>query len=156
MTEQCRAVMSECDFPEAAARTLERVLCQHSPAQVLALVWSKDPEGRREVDWFLPFFDRGYVKRVVFLDPEPDFSEAFWLAYECASGALELMSTFDLAHVQAMSSDLPRMRRAIDQSKVRKAAYVRKVWEGLAPTRQVEYTKVELKIGNGGVRTKDI
>jgi len=157
MTEQCRAVMEECDFRPEEATLMERILCRHSPVQVMALVWGKDPSGERPLEWFLPFFERGYVKRVVRLDPEPDFGSAFMEAYGLAASSFPAMSTFDLAHVQVMSSDLGRMRRAVQQSKVRKAPYVRKVWEGLEPTRIVERTVVEFDIGNSGsVKTRSL
>jgi hypothetical protein len=150
MTEQCRSVMAECDFPPEEWRRVERWLCRHSPAQVLALVWGKDPDGRHLAEWFDPFFDHSYVRRVVTLDPEPDFSDAFWEALEEASGMFDMLSTFDLAHVQVMSADVPRMRRAFAQAKVKKVPYVRKVWEGMAPTRAVERTRVDFEVGNSG------
>lgn len=157
MTEQCRAVMAECDFPPNEARRVERWLCRHSPAQVLALVWGKDPEGKQLAEWFDPFFECSYVKRVVTLDPEPDFSEEFWAAYDEACSLFDMLSTFDMAHVQAMSRDVPRMRRAVAQAKVKRPAYVRKVWEGMEPTRVVERTPVEFEVGNsGGVKTRSV
>lgn len=156
MTEQCRSVMEECDFPPSEWRRVERWLCRHSPAQVMALVWGKDPEGRRSPDWFEPFFERNYVRRVVTLDPEPDFTDAFWEALEEASSLFPMMSTFDLAHVQVMSADVPRMRRAAAQSKVKKPAYVRKVWEGMEPTRVVERTRVDFEVTAHDVETRSL
>lgn len=155
MTEQCRAVLAECDFPDTASRTVEQLLCKHSPAQILKLVWGKDQNGEHDIDWFLPFFERGYVKRVIYMDPEPSFTDEFWLAYEQVCELFDMLSSFDMAHIQAMSSDVPRIRKAYNKSPVKKIAYVRKVWEGMSRSVTIERTPVELTIGNSGVNTRD-
>jgi len=157
MTEQCRAVLSECDFPPEAYRLMEYLLCRHSPAQIMALVWKKDPDGLHNLDWFCPFFTKGYVKRVICLEPEPDFGVEFWKAYDEAALLFPTLSTFDLAGIQIMSADIPRMRRAANQSKVKKVPYVVKVWEGMEPTRTIERTIINFDIGNsGGIKTGKI
>lgn len=156
MTEQCRSVLAECDFPVTDYKVIEQLLTKHTPTQVMKLVWSKDPDGKHNLEWFLPFF-KGYVKRVIKMDPEPDFnSDDFWSAYDLICSKVQELSSFDLAHVQVMSSDIPRIKKAIEKSKVLKAPYIRKVWEDIEPTVVIEYTKVDLDIGNSGVRIRNI
>ena len=134
MTKQCRDVLSECDFPESAARDVERYLCRATPAQVVALVWSKDPRGERAADWFAPFFDRGYVRSKVSV--QCSFDGPFWEAYDWLSQACpEDLSTFDLPAVDEMARDLPRMRRAFGQSRVKTVPYLLKVFQGMEPSR---------------------
>lgn len=156
MTEQCRAVLSECDLPESDAVAVERVLCHNTPAQVVNLVWKRDPEGVHTFEWFLPFFERGYLKRLVWLDPEPSFDAGFLEAYGLASGWADVMSSYDLPLLEEMSTDIPRMRRAMERSKVKRVSYLRKVYEGERASVAVVRTPVTLDIGNRGVRTKEI
>lgn len=150
MTKQAREVLDNCDFPESCIRELERVLCQHTPAQVISLVWSKDPEGKHDLEWFKPFFN-GYVRKVTGVTVEPD--DAFWEAY----GQFEELSTFDFPSLFEMSRDLCRLRRALGKSRIRKIPYVFKVYLGVEPTRTVRATKVDFEVGNSGlVETRTI
>lgn len=133
MTRQCREVLSQCDFPESAAHYVERYLCRATPAQVVALVWAKDPDGGRPADWFAPFFDRGYVRSKVSVSCS--FDGAFWEAYDWLSQACDGdLSTFDLPAVDEMARDLPRMRRAFGSCRVKTVPYLLKVFQGQAPS----------------------
>jgi len=133
MTRQCREVLAACDFSQDEALDIERFLTRATPAQVIALVWGKDPAGERRADWFAPFFERGYVRSKVAV--QCSFDGSFMEAYAWLSQALpEDFSTFDLPIIDEMARDLSRMRRAFGQSRVKKVPYVYKVWQGMAET----------------------
>jgi hypothetical protein len=130
VTRQCREVLEACDFPESAARDVERYLSRCTPAQVTSLVWGKDPDGRRTADWFAPFFNNGYVKSKHRI--ECSFDAEFWQAYDWLSQALpEDFSSFDLTAIDEMSNDLPRMRRAASAARVKTVPYLFKVFQGM-------------------------
>jgi hypothetical protein len=150
MTRQCREVLSACDFPESDVRELEVLLTEHSPQQITALVWHKDPKGEHGLDWFRPFF-KGYVKKVgPGLGGEPD--DGFWQAY----GALEVNSAFDLPKVYEMSREPGRLDDAMKKCRVRTPAYVYEVFRNTPARRVPERTKIDLQIGNGGTETREL
>lgn len=150
MTRQCREVLEACDFPESDVQELEVLLTSHSPKQIIALVWRKDPGGQQKFEWFRPFF-RGYLKKVgPGLGGEPDGE--FWRAY----GALDVQSAFDLPRVYEMSREPGRLDDAMHKCRVRSPAYVYEVFRNTVPRKVPERTPVDLRMGNGGTETREL
>ena len=147
----------ECDFPESEYKRMEAILLEHSPAQVIDLVWRKDPNGDHELEWFEPFF-KGYVKKVIRLQGEVQLTDQFWEAYDLASKHFDAMSTFDMPAIYAMCGDIPRMRKAIECSKVKNIRYVAKVYEDVPATgvRHSNPVGLDFEIGNSGIQTRRI
>lgn len=135
MTRQCREVLSSCDFPETAVRDVEPFLTKCTVAQIVSLVWSKDPDGKQEASWFAPFFNNGYVKAKVSISCS--FDQSFWEAYDWLSQAIpEDFSVFDLPSIDEMARDIKCMKRAVGVSKVLTVPYVFKVFQGMEPSRE--------------------
>ncbi len=160
MTYSCAAVMAACDFKPEEARELEVLLTRHSPTQLIKLFWAKDPEGKRRLEWFRPFFERNYVKETVDAGLPGSADELFWRAYEYWNIKIleEDFSTFHLAAIWTMSRDFKRMKQAFVQSRVKLPPYVLKVFEGLQGSLPApEATKVDFEVGNsGGVKVVDL
>lgn len=157
MTKQCLEVMSACDLRPEEAREVEMLLLKHTPDQVIKLLWSKDPKGEHRLEWFRPFFDRGYVKRKLFIDLAGPADEDFWEALDWASQASDGLTSYDLAAVWEMSRDPRRMRAAFGKAKVSKVAYVLQVFRGMPQSRAAGRTVVDFEIGNcGNVKTRNI
>jgi hypothetical protein len=156
MTRQCREVLSSCDFPVTAARDVEPFLARCTVAQVVSLVWGKDPEGKHEASWFAPFFINGYVRSKVSIPCS--FDQQFWEAYDWVAQAMpEDFSAFDLPSIDEMARDMKRMRRAVGASKVLTVPYVFKVFQGMEPTREAVSNSTAIggfEIGSRGAKPR--
>lgn len=149
-TDQAMEVMEKCDFSEESYRWVEKLCLEHTAKQIVQLVWSKDPGGIRDWDWFAPFFDRGYVPKINHI--EVNIGENFWEAYEIIAGFVQSFSVFDMPLIGEMSEDTSSMRVALERSKPN-VKYVYKVWQDVRPKGMIYIKPNPIKIGNSGVRT---
>lgn len=149
-TKQAMEVMEKCDLPEESYRWVEKLCLSHTPKQIIQLIWSKDPEGVHDWDWFAPFFDKGYVPRISKIEVE--IKEGFWETYEILANFVESFTVFDMPLIAEMSEDTYSVRVALEKSKPN-VKYVYKVWQSIRPKQMVFQKPESIKIGNSGVRT---
>jgi len=152
MTTQCKLVLDECDFPETDIKEIEIVLIEHSPAQIIHLVWSKDPKGIHDFEWFKPFF-KGYVKKINKRVFEPD--DAFWSAYYYLDQVVDTLSSYDMPSIYDMSREMKKLKMAVGKSRVNSVPYIYKVFKGIKLV-TVETNKIDFELINYGVKTHDI
>lgn len=124
-SKECEHVMAECDFGEHAHRWLEKVLTRHYPKQIIQLVWAKDKAGLHDWDWFVPFFDHGYVPRKRSITVE--FTEEFWEMYDLVGSFVEPYTIELFPLIEEMSGDTQRVEVAMARSKPN-LKYLYKVW----------------------------
>jgi hypothetical protein len=129
MTKQCREVLKECDFPDSAARDVEKYVTCCTSQQIINLIWRKDKEGKHSADWFAPFFNNGYVKSKINI--QCSFDEKFWEAYDWLSQALlEDFSVFDFTLIDNMARNIKKMKVAFGKSRIQNISYIYKVYCG--------------------------
>lgn len=155
MTEACLRLVSECDFKAEEVMELELLLLRHSPDQLARFFRRKDKNGEHRLEWFRPFFERGYLADNVDVRLPGPPDAAFWEAYRFwsfSSGKRpnERMTTFQLPDLWTMSRDIYRMAEAYEKSKVKSIPYVARVYESMETRKAPERTRVEFEVGNSG------
>jgi len=115
-----------CGFDESAYRLIEKVLCEHTPKQIISVVTGKDKDGKHlDFEWFIPLFvsyTPHYESGVVV-----QFSDEFWQAYDYISEFVD--DDFYISDLTLISEmdDFERMKAAIAKS-VPNIRYVYKVY----------------------------
>ncbi|MHA1225294.1 MAG: hypothetical protein ACTSR2_01390 [Candidatus Hodarchaeales archaeon] len=121
MTWQLIFVCRKLDFdPWKVYKTLEPVLCKHTPGQIISLVEYFDPKGVHDWEYFLKIINNGYLPRKVNVDVR--FDDEFWAVYEKVSLKCKPHEVSELVLLNNMRDD-DRLKLALDYSDVLSEVY---------------------------------
>lgn len=125
MTVECKQLLDQF-FDEADYKTVEFMLTRASPMRIASAIKKYGKEQKHPAEWYLPLFKNGYIKSDYAFDCS--FDENFWKAYQIFDSICEI-HTFDLQYIDQMRVSIPRLRKALRNSKVLNVRYVFKVWQ---------------------------
>lgn len=124
MTVECADLMK--DFGLDDYRIVEYMLTRASPMRIASAIKKYSRGQKHSADWYLPLFKNGYIKSDYAFDCS--FDEQFWKSYQIFDSICEI-HTFDLPYIDQMRVSIPRLRKALRNSKVLNIRYVFKVWQ---------------------------
>ena len=124
MTVECADLMK--DFGLDDYKIVEYMLTRASPMRIASAIKKYGKGQKHSADWYLPLFKNGYIKSDYAFDCS--FDEQFWKVYQIFDSVCEI-HTFDLPYIDQMRVSIPRLRKALRNSKVLNVRYVFKVWQ---------------------------
>ena len=124
MTVECADLMK--DFGLDDYKIVEYMLTRASPMRIASAIKKYGKGQKHSADWYLPLFKNGYIKSDYAFDCS--FDEQFWKSYQIFDSICEI-HTFDLPYIDQMRVSIPRLRKALRNSKVLNVRYVFKVWQ---------------------------
>lgn len=153
-SKQCRRILNECDFKESNYIMIEQALINHTPNQIVSLVWSKDKNGEQED---FAYFLRSLIQlpKIKTINGDVIFTPDFISAYEELANFVD--DDFDLSDfilIQDMSKDINRMLIAMNKSKPN-IRYIYKVFNGIEPV-QVNQPTILPKLQKNKVMTDEL
>lgn len=125
MTVECADLMKDFEFDDY--KIVEYMLTRASPMRIASAIKKYGKGQKYSADWYLPLFKNGYIKSDYAFDCS--FDEQFWKSYQIFDSVCEI-HTFDLPYIDQMRVSIPRLRKALRNSKVLNVRYVFKVWQG--------------------------